>query len=1408
MITATHKTMTALTLSFFVAQMAVLPIVFANPTEPSVVAGEATVSGLGTSRLTIQQASQAAIINWQQFNIAPNEITQFIQPNVHAIALNRIFDQNPSQIFGSLQANGTVILLNPNGIMFGPNAQVNVGGVIASSLNLSNANFLAGHYLFPGTGIEGMVKNMGAINASHDGVYLLAPNVENSGVITSPGGNIVLAAGSKAYLSNRPDGRGFLAELSNPLGQAVNLKDLISDGGNITLAGRVVNQEGLVQANSVRERNGKIELYAGESLTLRAGSQTRAQGGMDGISDGGTILAIADKSKGRATFDQGAVLDVSGGVQGGHGGFVELSGYQVKLGGRFLGGVRAGYTGGRLLIDPVDVDLSGLSASGLSTITFTSPDDLRVTGMFDMDALAPPSGGEGTLQFIAGRDLLFNEVFLFNHPEDLGSSKWNYTGTAGNDIVFTGSNLWTGRGGRIDFQAGRDLKLEQGGFHSTLYTVGGGDIRLAAGRDLIVPSAFDAGTFQFMSGIRVGGPGNLTLTAGRHLLGGSIDGVKAGPGFLLNDGTATLSAGTVDPVTNQATTVGTIGSSDAYANITLGKGQVTMSATGDIFLGLIQDKGLAEGQAAVTAHPDNTVSAISKSGDIHLKPVSARGDGLDAIRVFYPASFKAHAEQGSVFIEKSLTFWPSRTGTIDVFAKNDITGQVAFRKERNGINYVPVFVGYGGLLPGEWKVVALADIAKDPVLAFWASRKAPEYAKPLMPTVDTHPQLFPEVLVPDSVLTVNLPPGDPQKLVGLSSVGDVQRAMATPAANVPAHQAVPVKFQTETGDISKLQFQLNSPTLKKDVTINAGRDLREFTVSIALPEGTTSLVRAGNNIDMTRPSAAAGAPSGIAFNGTGTGRVSAGNTLDLADSQGITYRFEKFPTGDKNKGGLLDIEVGGDLAMTKSRIASFNGASVSIHGLGVDPLVDVTGAPAVVGGNPQAVVGSTRVRADGKTVLIVNGEEVIYNGRSVVMDQTAPLGGTESVKVHVGLVEQSGKLLLTNGKLIEPLRHKGKPVVLNGELVLIGDGKIFLADAQSVQVVMPTGGNVDVGGNVIGSTQESGILTVRGGGIDIKSTGDVNVNKSRVSTFGGGDINVTSTKGNINAGSGGKNEVVRFIIEELKFNPDGTPVIGPDGKQAKEFLVFLIPGSGISTFHPPPRVVNGTVVEAGDPFPLVFPEFNTPEILAINREIEKASFFGRSTTTLLSRKKQLEDARNPVYVEEFNRFIDPLLLGNITLLAEEKNIVVPIAGIRGRDVVAVTPKGETTGEGTIQGRVRFERDESTSRQTIPPTVVGTSSSSGGGPPTTGGGSLPPPAAPPAAAPSSATGNAAGSSVKSADSAAESALDSGTSHAKAGGKSKQVAAKDDDKEKSTKLTQSIKMKHGVIIQVEVKPQSGG
>src|SRR6185436_2354908 len=130
-----------------------------------------------------------------------------------------------------------------------------VSGLVASSLNMTDQSFLSGSYLFQGGTTAGPVTNAGTIETGPRGfVYLFAPNVKNSGVIKTPEGQIVLAAGTTAYLSNRPDGQGFLVEVKNLTGKAVNLKDLVSDGGKISIYGRVVNQEGLIQANSVRER--------------------------------------------------------------------------------------------------------------------------------------------------------------------------------------------------------------------------------------------------------------------------------------------------------------------------------------------------------------------------------------------------------------------------------------------------------------------------------------------------------------------------------------------------------------------------------------------------------------------------------------------------------------------------------------------------------------------------------------------------------------------------------------------------------------------------------------------------------------------------------------------------------------------------------------------------------------------------------------------------------------------------------------------------------------------------------------------------------------------------------------------------------------------------------------------------
>jgi filamentous hemagglutinin family protein len=160
---------------------------FANPTGMQVVAGQVSTVTSGNQLLVTN--SPGSIINWQSFSIMPGELTRFIQQSSASSVLNRITGQNPSQILGALQSNGKVFLINPNGVVFGAGAQVNVNGLVASSLDLSNADFLSGKLKFSGATTAGSVTNSGGITTPSGGqVYLIAPNVTNNGLITSPSG--------------------------------------------------------------------------------------------------------------------------------------------------------------------------------------------------------------------------------------------------------------------------------------------------------------------------------------------------------------------------------------------------------------------------------------------------------------------------------------------------------------------------------------------------------------------------------------------------------------------------------------------------------------------------------------------------------------------------------------------------------------------------------------------------------------------------------------------------------------------------------------------------------------------------------------------------------------------------------------------------------------------------------------------------------------------------------------------------------------------------------------------------------------------------------------------------------------------------------------------------------------------
>jgi filamentous hemagglutinin family protein len=291
-----------------------ISVAHAAPQGGVVRAGNAQIIEQG-STTRIQQSSQRAIIDWRRFGINSNELVQFAQPSVRSATLNRVTGDQVSYILGRLDANGQVLLINPNGIIFGNGARINVGSFIASTANISNDNFLKGNLVFDQPGRPGAgIINAGTITAAEGGlIALVAPHVRNDGLIQARLGKVVLGAADMFTIDLYGDGlvnlalsEASLAKLKDAQGQP--LKDLLSQTGTIDVSG---GQAVLVTAEAAK---GVLDSLINMSGTILADSA---------VQEGGRILLLA----------RGGNVDVSGNMsaRGTTGGQIDVLGDQVHL---------------------------------------------------------------------------------------------------------------------------------------------------------------------------------------------------------------------------------------------------------------------------------------------------------------------------------------------------------------------------------------------------------------------------------------------------------------------------------------------------------------------------------------------------------------------------------------------------------------------------------------------------------------------------------------------------------------------------------------------------------------------------------------------------------------------------------------------------------------------------------------------------------------------------------------------------------------------------------------------------------------------------------------------------------------------------------------------------------------------
>ena len=297
---------------------------YANPTGGQVTGGSAVITANG-AKTTINQTSNKAAINWQSFNIAQGETVNFVQPSARSIALNRVLGNNASSIYGTLSANGKVFLINPSGVLFAPGSQVNVGGLVASTLNITDSDFMNGNYTFSGSG-TGPVVNQGTIKAA-DQAVLIGQQVRNEGTIAAQVTG--LAAGNQVSLDFSGDKLlNLTVDTGAADGSAVNSGTILSDGGLVVMSAgtksalltTVVNNSGMIRAQSVNSENGVIKL---EGSTVTNSGTLDASGKAVGQT-GGTVKVLGDT----VTLAQGSSIDVAGDAGGG----------KVLIGGAYQGG--------------------------------------------------------------------------------------------------------------------------------------------------------------------------------------------------------------------------------------------------------------------------------------------------------------------------------------------------------------------------------------------------------------------------------------------------------------------------------------------------------------------------------------------------------------------------------------------------------------------------------------------------------------------------------------------------------------------------------------------------------------------------------------------------------------------------------------------------------------------------------------------------------------------------------------------------------------------------------------------------------------------------------------------------------------------------------------------------------------
>lgn len=476
-----------------------------NPTGGIVTNGAATITQ-GGNLTTIQQQSSRAIVNWQNFSLGSGNTVNFNLPNSSAAILNRVTGGNPSAIYGAMNSNGNVYLLNQNGILIGNGASINVGGFTATTLDISNNNFMRGGELHFSGNSTASVINQGNIIANSGNVFLMGAHVENRGNITAPVGTVGLAAGQDVRLVDSKYPSMVVKPNANSLGGTgvynsgtINSAAATLAAANGNVYALAINNEGTIRAT-------------GAEITSDGEVYLRANGGR--IVTSGSLIA-----KSGTNGENGGKINIDAGEDG----FANIQG-QVDASGQNGGQVNV--NAGRTMLQG-EINTAGANKGGTVEIASNSLDQM---GKIDASSM---NGAGGTVSINIDGD---------------------YIATTAGDIDVSGTT-----GGQISIFAGNKL-ITSGELLAKATNGTGGQIDLSGnGRTALLSAIIDASGTNAGGRIRIGGE----LKGGRD----SVDEFTNSLETIITTGSDILAQGTGNNAIGGEVIVWSDGNTDFYGNI-------------------------------------------------------------------------------------------------------------------------------------------------------------------------------------------------------------------------------------------------------------------------------------------------------------------------------------------------------------------------------------------------------------------------------------------------------------------------------------------------------------------------------------------------------------------------------------------------------------------------------------------------------------------------------------------------------------------------------------------------------------------------------------------------------------------------------------------------------------------------